>query len=287
MTLIGIQTIENDVEYEQTTASYFQDVYNDSPDLCDTEVMVTVTNTEPTGALTVRRRFLNNSGKGSYMRYLQSDSSVLVTYTLEITYRTVKADLTHDEIATYPLSTNILRDEYVAELKKFDEFKDLTAVSSISTSGDQGAKAHKSSKSKVAKTSSSQANPSPAPTPGTKSNKSNKDITKTPTGTGSKAAKAQDFSQAVPKTKTLTGSKTTKAPTFIQANSKTKSPTGSKSAKESEILVPTLEPTNNKNHSIPVMNTTADDAATDVPVRKRIRKHVQKNTNFVIASESD
>ena len=167
LTLSGIQTIENDVEYELTTASYFQDVYNDSPDLCDTEVMVNVTNTEPTGSLMARRR-LNNSGKGSYMRYLQSDSSVLVTYTLEITYRTVKADLTHDEIATYPLSTNILRDEYVAELKKLDEFKDLTAVSSISTSGDTGAKAHKSSKSKVAKTSSSQANPSLAPTPGTK-----------------------------------------------------------------------------------------------------------------------
>ena len=258
MTLSGIQTIENNDDYEQTTASYFQDVYNDSPDLCDTEVMVNVTNTEPTGLLTARRR-LNNSGKGSYMRYLQSDSSVLVTYTLEITYRTVKADLTRDEIATYLLSTKILRDEYVAELKKLDEFKDLTAVSSISTSGDTGAKAHKSSKSKVAKTSSSQANPSLAPTAGTKSNKNDKKITKTPTG--SKTAKAQDFSQAVPKTKTQTGSKTTKAPTSIQANS---------------------------NHSIPVTNTSANDAATDVPVvRKRIRKHVQKNTNFVIASESD
>lgn len=126
MTLSGISSIEDNYDWEATTGKYFMDVY-DTGDLglYDTGVTITIDSAKSgTG-----RRLRSNT------RSLQ-EPSVVVTYTQEMYYRSSNQDLTNNEIFTYPLSTDTLRDRYVYDLKQLDGYEDLAAVSAISISND-------------------------------------------------------------------------------------------------------------------------------------------------------
>ena len=129
MILKGQCSIPNNSEYEQSTGDAFVDAYDNSSDLYDTKVEITISNTA--GTCESSRRL--NGGS----RLLQaSDPSVEVTYTQTMYYRTRDTGLSTNEIFTYPLSTEPLRDQYIGELKLLDGYEDLTAVSTISISDD-------------------------------------------------------------------------------------------------------------------------------------------------------
>ena len=129
MVLKGQCSIPNNSEYEQSTGDAFVDAYDNSSDLYDTKVEITISNTA--GTCESSRRLSGGS------RSLQaSDPSVEVTYTQTMYYRTRDTGLSTNEIFTYPLSTEPLRDQYIGELKLLDGYEDLTAVSTISISDD-------------------------------------------------------------------------------------------------------------------------------------------------------
>lgn len=100
----------------------------------DAEVTLTITSIV-SGTATSSGRRLNN-----FIRSLQSDSSVEVTYTQTMSYRSIDSNLTNNEIVQYPLSTEPFRDRYVGELKLLNGYEDLTDVSpiSITSDGDKG-----------------------------------------------------------------------------------------------------------------------------------------------------
>ena len=125
MTLSGVSSIENEDEWKATTEGFWVDTYNDSPEMSDTKVAISITGTKPNG----RRRLLGR-------RDLQSDSSVEVIYTQTTSYRSDNPLATED-LFTLPLSTQANRDSYIGELKTLDGYEGLTAVSEISISSDK------------------------------------------------------------------------------------------------------------------------------------------------------
>jgi len=129
ITLNGISSIEDKRAWEETTANFYENVYDDTPDIDDATVEVSITSTRRA----LRRRLMNGSAT---FRGLQ-DSSVVVTYTQITKYRSQDPNLTIEEIVVYPLSTKLKRDEYVGELKGLDDgYEQLTDVSEISISSD-------------------------------------------------------------------------------------------------------------------------------------------------------
>ena len=131
VTLGGIRSIESNSEWERATSDYFAEIYNDSSNMYDAEVELVITGIV-SGTTTSSRR-LNN-----IIRSLQSsDSSVEVTYTQTMSYRSSDSNLTNNnEIVQYPLSTEPFRDRYVGELKLLNGYEDLTDVSTISITSD-------------------------------------------------------------------------------------------------------------------------------------------------------
>ena len=137
ITFIGVGRIPNQLEWESTTSKFFVDKYDESLAVYDAKVELKITNVAgPNG----RRRRLGNEII-SLRRALQSDSSVDVTYTQTLWYSRLhpNLNLSIDEIAQLPLSTDTYRDEYVGRLKStLDGYESLTAVSGISTANDKG-----------------------------------------------------------------------------------------------------------------------------------------------------
>jgi hypothetical protein len=128
-TLVGVAAIEDERQWESTTRSFWEDVYEESSDISRVKVEITVTSTKSNAS---RRRSLG-------VRGLQSDSSVEVTYTQTTSYWPASADVEQpswDEIVKLPLSTQPNRDAYVGELKRLDGYEELTDVTEIAITDD-------------------------------------------------------------------------------------------------------------------------------------------------------
>lgn len=126
VTLSGIINIEDREEWEVTTENFYEDRYNDSSDIFDAEVDVTITGI----ATTAQQRW-------PWRRDLQS-SAVEVTYTQTTSYRSQNPNLLiTEDVVAIPLSTQEYRDSYVEKLKGLGGYDALTDVSTISISSDK------------------------------------------------------------------------------------------------------------------------------------------------------
>lgn len=94
---------------------------------------VRVTHTKNEKSTTLNRARMMMRGR----RGLQTDS-VEVTYNQFTSYSTSDADLTLDDVLQMPLMNADQQDAYISELKQYDGYESLTAVSSISLPSDDG-----------------------------------------------------------------------------------------------------------------------------------------------------
>mmetsp|Transcript_43380 Transcript_43380/g.77958 ORF Transcript_43380/g.77958 Transcript_43380/m.77958 type:complete len:531 (+) Transcript_43380:229-1821(+) len=141
MTLVGIRSVEDLSDWESTTASFYENVYNDYNNDESLDGNDRVDNA------VVRIRLTSQNTKGSRRTQQQrqqqrmpqqapsdTSSSVVVTYSQITTYRSRDPNLGTNEILQMPLSTEDYREAYVGELKRsLEGYKDLISVSSIST----------------------------------------------------------------------------------------------------------------------------------------------------------
>jgi len=138
---VGIRYINDVSDWEATTASFYESVYNNDDDdvVIDNavvEITLTNQNTKSRRKKQRRRRLLGN-------RMLQTaatadDTSVEVTYSQTTTYSSRDPNVGMHELMQLPLSTEEYGNAYVEELKRLEGYEDLTSVSSIATTLDEG-----------------------------------------------------------------------------------------------------------------------------------------------------
>ena len=119
VTFGGVNRIEDTEAWSKTTTDFFTAQYQESGEL--TNVVVGVTLTSQQSSDDVRRT----------MRGLQT-ASVEVTYEQALAFSTSDSSFTLDDALKLPLVTTTQQDEYIASLKQLDGYSDLTSVSAIS-----------------------------------------------------------------------------------------------------------------------------------------------------------
>jgi len=144
ITLTGISYINDVNEWEESTARYYESIYNsvDTSTMIDNaivEIKLTNQNTKP-----ISRRLLQHgrskleSNGGRRIQDDDSDTSVEVTYTQITSYTSIEeGEDTVNDILQLPLSTTEYQEGYINELKTLEGYDNLVSVSDIySTSTD-------------------------------------------------------------------------------------------------------------------------------------------------------